>query len=161
MKTVLVVLVFFLVQAIPESKVRETFRKAVIKAALAINRQDGSMQRRRDSDSALDEVDSESNSKEESSVVKLLYDFSSQIQSNNAIRATLDNQVKADAIFGKPDLSQQYARVRADREEMDKRENACSNAIQDMVRTKLNDDLPACKNVVLEKKDRKTVMSPP
>ncbi len=145
-------------QPVAHSGVRDPFRRVVQRAALAILRSDSdTFETTLDARKAIDEVTIEANSSEEESVIRLLSEYQLAIVANNSTISLLDSQVKLEALRNGFDTEAPYYKAYlADRDEIHKREVACSDAIGDMVRHKLNTDLPSCDRAILKTVELKT-----
>jgi hypothetical protein len=126
----------------------DNFSKASLKALKAIERDasvpkivDGSLMVNRQTQSAIDDADVEAVSTDEKATVKVLNDLYTKHELNNLKRNTVHLQYESKA-YGQKDSASALEKVddavAADPQviEMDKAESACSNALEEMLRSR-------------------------
>jgi hypothetical protein len=148
--------VFGQAQPTQDAAVRDAFRRAALKYILTASRVETQMgttdQSTRDRDNAFDDLTIESSSPEEKSVSKVAQTFALNVQANNTMRALIRTQWDLDELLG----PLQIDAYQADFQQIFAREDACSNALKQMLDQRLNTDIPECKHVAVIKSDLKT-----
>jgi hypothetical protein len=158
--------------------IRDAYRRTALKALLVIKRSSHGDTDRREFHDALDALHIEAQNGEESAVEKLIVHFAADCLLNRSTSEVMlsalslsEENYKTELTLGgtradtasasriqaaKEYYEAQQVAVKADLAEISKREDACSSAIETMLKQKLTPDIPACKGVSLQDSELKT-----